>query len=68
MSIFLKKIDFETFSALEWAFFRKSCFLKVFALEWRFFGSKIFESKGLTLYFFFDLGVREIPIEKIGYF
>ena len=52
MSIFLKKNGFENFSALEWAFFRKSCFLKVFALEWRFFWSKIFESKGLNLYFF----------------
>ena len=62
MSIFLKKNGFENFSALEWAFFRKSCFLKVFALEWRFFWSKIFESKGLNLYFFFDLGVRKIPI------
>ena len=54
MSIFLKKNGFENFSALEWAFFRNSCFLKVFALEWRFFWSKIFESKGLNLYFFWS--------------
>jgi len=33
ISFFLKKNGFETFSALERAFFEKTCFLKVFALD-----------------------------------